>query len=200
MRNVTKLKTQIIQRQSWISSSTLNFCRICGNMRKFGGYSIGIAQIDDEIKEKLIFRICPNSAISFLVSRSYILDMRCFSIGGMKNQHDATFESFGLTEEIMFSFTRLPSSTYSLLSLFLLLSKIWNFLISCSSQSSKLFSVILWLSHKIVFIENILSQFLTWPQNAPCRKYSRSNFDLAAKPQNFWRNAIPHLLTPTNWS
>ena len=72
-------------------------------MKNFGGYSIAIAQIDDEIKEKLNVRICPISTISLLVSRS---DMRCFSIGGMKNQRDAILESFGTTEEIIISLTR----------------------------------------------------------------------------------------------
>ena len=85
-------------------------------MKKFGDYSIGIAQIDDEINEKLNFQICPNSTISLLVSRSDMPDLRCFSIGGMKNQHDTISESFGTTEEIIISLTRLPSTTYSLLS------------------------------------------------------------------------------------
>ena len=69
-------------------------------MKKFGDYSIAIAQIDDEIKEKLNVRICPISAISLLVSRS---DLRCFSTAGMKNQRDAILESFGTTEEIIIS-------------------------------------------------------------------------------------------------
>ena len=64
-------------------------------------YLIGIPQIDDEIKEKLNFKICPNSTISILVSRSDMFNMRCFSIDGMKNQHDATLESIGTTEEII---------------------------------------------------------------------------------------------------
>ena len=42
--------------------------------------------------------------------------MRCFPIGGMKKQHDAILESFGTTEEIIYSLTRLPSTTCSLLS------------------------------------------------------------------------------------
>ena len=54
---------------------------------KFGGESIGIAQIDDEIKEKLNFRICQKSTISLLVSRTDMPNMRCFSLSGMKNQH-----------------------------------------------------------------------------------------------------------------
>ena len=97
-------------------------------MTKFGGYSIGIAQIDDEIKEKLNFRICPNSTISLLASR-YDIDMsnmRCFPIVGMKKQHDAILKSFGTTEEIIYSLTRLPSTTCSLLSYS------WNFEISSS--------------------------------------------------------------------
>ena len=85
-------------------------------MTKFGGYSIGSAQIDDEIKEKLNFRICPNSTISLLVSRFDMANMRCFPIGGMKKQHDAILESFGTTEGIIYSLTRLPSTTHSLLS------------------------------------------------------------------------------------
>ena len=40
--------------------------------------------------------------------------MRCFSIAGKKNQHDGILESFGATEEIIYSLTRLPSTTYSL--------------------------------------------------------------------------------------
>ena len=92
-------------------------------MTKFGGYSIGIAQIDDEIREKLNFRICPISAISLWVSRFDMPNMRCFSIGGMKNQHDAILDSFGTTEEIVISLTRLPSTTYSLFPSSLLLLK-----------------------------------------------------------------------------
>ena len=85
-------------------------------MTKFGCYSIGIAQIDDEIEEKLNFRICPNSTISLLASRYDMSNMRCFPIGGMKKQHDAILESFGRTEGIINSLTRLPSTTCSLLS------------------------------------------------------------------------------------
>ena len=96
-------------------------------MIKFGGYSIGIAQIEDEIEEKLNFRIHPNSTISLLVSRSAMPNMRCFSNGGMKKQHDAILESFGTTEEIIISLTRLLSTTYSLLSFSLLLLKISTF-------------------------------------------------------------------------
>ena len=103
-------------------------------MKKIGGYSIGIAQIDDETKEKLNFRICPISTISLLVSRSDMLDTRCFSIGGVESQHGATLESSDTTEEIITSITRLPSTTYSVLSSSLLLLKNWTFLFSCSSE------------------------------------------------------------------
>ena len=88
-------------------------------MTKIGGYSFGIAKIDDEIKEKLNFRLCPNSTIRLLVSRSDMSDMGCFPSGGMKKQHDAILESFGTTEEIIYSLTRLPSTTNSLLPSFL---------------------------------------------------------------------------------
>ena len=81
----------------------------------FGDYSIGNAQTDDEINEKSNCRICPNSTISLLASRSDMPDKRCFSIGGMKNQHDAILESFITTEEIIISLTRRPSTTYSFL-------------------------------------------------------------------------------------
>ena len=86
-------------------------------MMKFGDYSIRIAQNDDENKEKITFRICLISTLSLLVSRSDMINMRCFSIGGMKNQHDAILQSFSTTEEIINSLTRLPSTTYSLLPL-----------------------------------------------------------------------------------
>ena len=85
-------------------------------------YSGGIAQIDDEIEEKLNFRNCPKSTISRLASRYDIMSMCCFSIGGMKKQHDAILESFGTTKGIIKSLTRLLSTTCSLLfSSFLLL-------------------------------------------------------------------------------
>ena len=45
-----------------------------------------------------------------------MLNKRWFSIGGMKKQHDALLESFGKTEEIIISLTRLSSKNYSLLS------------------------------------------------------------------------------------
>ena len=96
-------------------------------MTKFGGYSIGIEQIDDEIEEKLNFRICPNSTISLLASRYNMSNMRCFPIGGKKKQHDAILESFGRTEGIIYSLTRLPSTTCSLLSSSLLLLKTLKF-------------------------------------------------------------------------
>ena len=116
MRRVIKLKTQTIRRQSRKLYLRLNICRLWGGMKKFRGYSIGIAQIDDESKENINFRICPNSTINLLVSRSDMSDLRCFSAGGMKNQNDAIQESFGTTEEIIISLTRLPSTTYTLLS------------------------------------------------------------------------------------
>ena len=43
---------------------------------KLRNYSGGIAQIDDEIKEKLNFGVCPISTISLLVSRSNMPNMR----------------------------------------------------------------------------------------------------------------------------
>ena len=134
-----KLKTQTIRRENCRLYLRLNFCRLCCDMTKFGGYSIVIAQIDDEIKEKLNFRICPISTISLLASRYGMSNMRYSPIGGMKKQHDAILESFGTTERIIYSRTRLPSTTCSLLSSSPLLSKTLNFLFSCPSRSSKLF-------------------------------------------------------------
>ena len=92
--------------------------------RRLRDYSGGMAQVHDGIKEKLNFRVCPNSTISLLVSWSDMSDMRCFPFGGMKKEHDAIFESFGTTEEIIYSLTGLPSITCSLLSSSLLLLKL----------------------------------------------------------------------------
>ena len=116
MRKVLKLKTQTRRRQKWKLCLGTNIYRLCSGVMKFGGYSIGIAQNGDEIKEKLNFRICPNSTISPLASTYDMSKMHCFSIGGMKKQHDAILQSFGTTDEIIYSFTSLPSKTYSLLS------------------------------------------------------------------------------------
>ena len=108
----------------------LNICRLCGDMTNFGGYSIGSAQIDDEIGEKLNFRICPNSTISLLASRYDMSNMRCFPFGGMKKQHDAILESFGRTEGIIL-FTH-SSTVNNLLSSFLFSITFKNFEISSS--------------------------------------------------------------------
>ena len=95
-------------------------------MTKFGGYSIGIAQIDDEIGEKLNFRIFPNSTISLLASGYGMSNMRCFPIGGMKKkQHDAILEPFGRIEEIiLFTYSL---TVNNLLSSFLFASTLKNF-------------------------------------------------------------------------
>ena len=84
-----------------------------GRLRDYSG---GIAQFDDKITEKLNFRIFPISTISLLTSRYDMSNMRSLLFGGMKKQHDAILESFGTTEEIIYSLTRLPSVTFSLLS------------------------------------------------------------------------------------
>ena len=128
-----------MRRQNWRLCLLVNICRHYGDRGEIGDYSGGIAQIDDEIEEKLNFRICPKSTISLLASRYDMTSMCCFPIGGMKKQHDAILESFGTTEEIINSLTRLPSTTCSLLSSSPLLLKTLNFLFSCLSRSSKLF-------------------------------------------------------------
>ena len=197
MRKMIKLKKQTIGRQSCRLYLTLNICRLYGGMMEFGGYSIGNAQIDDESKEKLNFRICPNSTISLLVSRSDMSDMRCFPIGSMKKQHDAILESFGTTEEIIYSLTRLTSTIYSLLSSTL---KIFNLpllaFLNLRNYSKSNFD----LAAKPFSSKFFLSQILAQPQNAHQRKYSESKFDLAAKHTQFWKTVISHLFTPIEWS
>ena len=106
-------------------------------MTKFGGYSIGFAQIDDEVEENLTLPFCLQSTISLLASRSDVPDVRCFSIGSMKNQYDAFLESFGTPKKIINSLS-LPSITFSplqsyLFSLLILLSEL-----SSSFRSSHL--------------------------------------------------------------
>ena len=54
----------------------INIWQLYGVVIKFGGYLVGIAQIDDKIQEKLNSRICPNPTISLLVSRSDMSNMR----------------------------------------------------------------------------------------------------------------------------
>ena len=140
----------------------LNICRLCGGMKKFGGYSIRIAQIDDEIEEKLNFRICPKSTISLLASRYDMSNMCCFPIGGMKKQHDAILEPFGRTEGIIV-FTHSPTAN-NLLSSFLFPFTLKNFEISSSlafldlRNYSKSNSD---LSAKTLISEIILGQILT---------------------------------------
>ena len=106
-------------------------------MMKFGGYSIGIAKIDDEIEEKLNFRNCPISTISLLASRYDMSKMRCFPIGGMKKQHDAILEPFGTIEEIIL-FTR-SLTVNNLLSPLLFFPTLKTLKFSLLSRSSKLF-------------------------------------------------------------
>ena len=113
--------------------------------------------------------------MSALASRYDMSNMRCFPIVGMEKQHDAILESFG-TNEIIYSLTRLPSTTYSLLSsstleilnfppLFALLNlrnySESNSDLAAKSLLSKLFQVKFWLSRKTLISENILNQVLT---------------------------------------
>ena len=115
------------------------FADVLAAERRLRDYSGGIAQTDNELKEKLNFQFCLNSTISLLVSGSDMPNMLCSSIGGMKKQHNATLESSGTNQGITFSLTRSPSTTCSLLFSSLLLSKIWNFFSPGFSRSSKLF-------------------------------------------------------------
>ena len=125
------VNTDCTHRQSWRLYLRFNNCQFYANMTKLWDYSIGIAQIDDEIEVKLNFWICPKSTISLLVSSSVMPEMRCFSIHGVKKQHYAILDLFGITEEIIMSLARLPSTTYSLLfRSSLLLLKYWIFLFS----------------------------------------------------------------------
>ena len=91
--------------------------------------------------------------------------MHLFPIGGMKKQHDAILESFGTTEAIIYSLTRLTSTTGSLL-------------FSLTLKTLK-FPLLL----PFLIFEIILSQILTERQNAHQRKFSKSKYDLAANPQ-----------------
>ena len=102
-----------MRRQNWRLCLLVNICRHYGDRGEIWDYSSGIAQIDDEIEEKLNFRICPKSTISLLASRYDMPILPCFPIGGMKKQHDAILESFGTIEDIIISLTRLPSTTCS---------------------------------------------------------------------------------------
>ena len=86
--------------------------------------------------------------------------MRCFSIGAINIQNDANLESFGTTEEIISSLTRLPSKTNFLPSHFLFSSKILDF-------PSLVFLLLL--------KENILSQILNQLQIFIHRKLSNRN-------------------------
>ena len=93
-----------MRRQNWRFCLLVKICRHYGDrgeITSYSDYSGGVAQIDDEIEEKLNFRICPKSTISLLASRYDVPIMRCFPIGSMKKQHDAILESFGTTEEII---------------------------------------------------------------------------------------------------
>ena len=101
-----------------------------------------------KFKKFSIFKICPKSTLSLLASRYDMPIKRCIPIGSMKKQHDAILESFGTTEEIIYSLTRLPSTTCSLVSSSPLLLNFENF-------------------SSLAFLD--------------LRKYSKSNFDLAAK-------------------
>ena len=129
----------------------INISQLYAVMTKFGGYSVGIAQIDDQIKEKTNF---PVSTMSLLASSSDMHDMRCFSIGGMKKQHDAFLESVGTTEEIIISLTRLPSTPWVSFSFFsILLLKLWVLFFSALLK--------FWLSRKTLTIENTLCRITT---------------------------------------
>ena len=97
----------------------LDFCQqIIDNFmyteRRFWGYTIGIAQIDDKIREKLNFQKFPDSTVNLILLQVWHAQHTLFFDWWKKNQLDAILESFGTTEEIKISLTRLPSTTYSL--------------------------------------------------------------------------------------
>ena len=79
-----------------------------------------------------------------LLSAYWLVGMTCrscpvFLLVAWKKTAWCHLESFGTTEEIIYSFTHLPSTTCSLLFSSFLLLKLWNFLFSCLSRSPKLF-------------------------------------------------------------
>ena len=87
--------------------------------RQRGNYEINRVELHKlmmKLKKFIIFRIFPTSTIGPLASKYGISDMPCFPIGGMKKQHEFILESFGTTEGIIYSLTRLPLTTCSLLS------------------------------------------------------------------------------------
>ena len=74
------------------------------------GYSVGNEQSDDKSLKRNKHSETAIFATLLMDSDVDMPDMRCFSISGMKNQNDAVLESFGATEEIIFSLNRLPST------------------------------------------------------------------------------------------
>ena len=108
MQKVIKLKRQTIRRQSWRLRLRLNICWLYADMTKFGDYSIEIAKIDYKIKEKLNFRICPNSTINLLVSRSDMLNMHCFRVS-WHSWRNHTFTHSLIVNNLLSSFLFSPS-------------------------------------------------------------------------------------------
>ena len=95
MQKMITSKNETIRQQSLRLRLQINNYGHYGNRGRLRDYSGGIRQTDDKSKEKLNFRIYPNPTSSLLVSRLHLLNLRWFSIGGIKNQHDAILESFG---------------------------------------------------------------------------------------------------------
>ena len=88
-------------------------------------------------------------------------NLRCFSIGGMENQHDSILEPFGAMEEMIISLTRLPSTTYSLLSPSLSFLKSLNFPLLLIPLNLRNYSTSnLDLAAKTLIFEKILSRFM----------------------------------------
>ena len=135
--------------------------------RQRGDYEITRVELHKlmtKLKKNLIFEIAQN-----LLSAYWPVDMTSwtcavFFIGGMKKQHDAILESFGTTEGIINSLTRLPSTTCSLLFSSFLLLKLWNFLF-------------LWF----LDLRNYSKSNFDLAAKSLSSKFFKSNSDLAAK-------------------
>ena len=146
-----------------------------GEMMRLLGWNCTIWWLN---QKKLNFWFCPQSTINLMASRPDMPHMHRFSIGSMKNQHDAILQSFGTTVEIIISLTRLPSNNQSPVFSYLFFlpqfnSELSSFLCSCQlafsfqfkfcdsvadSSNPKLFEAKFWRSCKPLIIENILSR------------------------------------------
>ena len=163
-----KTKTQTTRRQNWNLSLEIKICRFWAGMTKFGDYSIGIAQFNDKIEQKLKVRFSLGLLSAYWPAALTCLTCAVFplvasKISKMLFQSHVAHMKKSFTQSL--AYRQQLTLLISLLFFFYFFSLLFlNFKLSSSlrsSHSSNFSKVNFWPTRETLFIENILSRIMT---------------------------------------